>query len=71
MNNNELLLRRKGRVVLPTMAHSGEAAPLALLATLAHELEHLGHRLGPKLQAHLAGLDADSLHLAAKTLLPR
>ena len=68
--NNELLLRRKGRVVLPVAPHTGAPAPLAVLATLAHELEHLGHRLGPKLQAHLADLDADSLQQVAQVVLP-
>lgn len=68
--NNELLLRRKGRVVLPVAPHTGAPAPLAVLATLAHELEHLGHRLGPKLQAHLTGLNADSLQQVAQVVLP-
>ena len=70
MNNNELLLRRTGRVVLDTAPAVGDTAPLAMLATLAHELEHLGHRLGPRLQAHLAGLDAAHLQQAAQTVLP-
>lgn len=73
MHNNEMLLRRKGRVVLQdaaaTASPSTAPAALAQLATLAHELERLGHRMGPQLVAHLSQLDEAGLAEAADALL--
>lgn len=58
---NEILLRRRKKVILPLSANSGQALDPKYVATVAAEVEALGYSLSDELAATLSGLTLDEL----------